>query len=525
MRRLAATVALVAAGCTGGSAVETTTSVAPTSTAPTSTTEAITTTTTEPLVENGPAIVGEGDRNETVAAVQLLLNCNGYGELTVDGVYGPNTQSAIEALQRDLGRVVTGGIDDAAFAELARNCDTTRRVAFDDGTQAVVVGNTAAPDPDGYFVQVEEGTTLTVTVASVTGGARVAVSGVDGASFGLPLGTVWASEVPTTQDYLVEVTTNGEATRYEAVISIVDLDDRGTISAADEGTVEVGDLDEAVSQVCRDTSGEDAFVADTPSAHLVVAAGSPGERGIDLGGIGAPVEVVMKDGSPGWYGFAMDLEVEVGDDVTGTARVFSLERGSHTDEVDLAFDFAVSVAPCSGDAATSVVLSSSGLGVVDFGATDVEAAILTAQDALPGSSAPDDTGWFDIDPEANDFGVCRGSMTEARVVTVDNLTIYFADGGTGFGSAGSRHLVAWEASEGLFPLATGSGVGPGSTIAEVLAAHPDATVVAVTGGARVYVSSAPGSDAWLWAEAPDADGADDTGAVVTTFHGGRFCDG
>lgn len=515
---------LAAAACTGGTAIDTTTTAAPTTAATTTTTQPITTTTTEPLIQNGPAIVGDGDRNEIVAAVQSLLNCNGYGELTVDGVYGPNTQSAIESLQRDLGRVVTGGIDDGAFAELARNCDETRRVALDDATQAAVVGNTAAPDPDGYFVRVDEGQTLTVTVSSVTGEARVAVRGVDGTSFGQPPSVAVATEAPSTQDYLVEVTTDGEATRYEAVLSLVDLDDRDAIGAADDGTVEVGELDEAVSQVCRDTSGEDAFVAETPSAYVVVAAGSAGGRGIDLGGIGAPVEVIMKDGSAGYYGFATDLEAELGDDVSGTARVFSLERGTHTDEVDLAFDFPVSVVPCSGDAVTSVVLSNVGLGVVDLGVTDIEAAILTVQDALPGSSGPEDTGWFDIDPEANDFGVCRTSMTEARVVTVDNLTIYFADGGTDFGSSGTRHLVGWRATTGLFPLTTAAGIGPGSTIADVLAAHPDATVVSVAGEARIYISSAPGSDAWLWGEAPDASGADDVAAEVSAFHGGRFCD-
>lgn len=515
--------ALVAVACTGSTATTTTTT--PPTTGASTTTAPAPTTTTEPLIPNGPALVGEGDSNELVAAVQFLLNCNGYGAGAVDGVYGPNTRSAIESVQRDMGREVTGGIDDETFAELARSCDETRRVVLDDlMTQVVVAGNTSAPDPDGYLVRVDEGATLTVTVSSADGGARAAARGVDGSSLGRPPAAVWAAEAPSTQDYLVEITTDGEATRYEATISVVDLGDRGSIGAADDDTVAVGDFEEAVAGVCRDTTGDDAFVAETPGAYLIVSAGAGGSRAIELGGIGAPVEVVFKDGSAGYYGFDFDLEVEVGDRVSGTARVFRLERGAHDDAVDLAFDFPVSVVPCGGEVVTSVVLSNGGIGVVDLGAANVEAAILTAQDALPGSSPLADTGWFDLDPEANDFGVCRASMTEARVVTIDNLTLFFADGGTEFAPPGTRHLVAWSATEGLFPLSTAGGVGPGSTVAEVLAAHPDAAVVAAGGGVRIYVSSAPGSDAWLWGEAPGAAGVGDATAVVTTFHGGRFCD-
>jgi hypothetical protein len=74
-------------------------------------------------------------------------------------------------------------------------------------------------------------------------------------------------------------------------------------------------------------------------------------------------------------------------------------------------------------------------------------------------------------------------------------------------------------------LATDGGVGPGSTIGDVLASHPDAGIgVGLDGGSDVFITSPPGSDAWLRALAPTATGPTDTGAEITAIVGGRFCD-
>ncbi len=68
----------------------TTTAIVPTTTAPP------TTTTTR---AERPPIAEEGDRNEIVEAIQFLLNCNGFGDLEVDGAFGPATLAAVEAAQ------------------------------------------------------------------------------------------------------------------------------------------------------------------------------------------------------------------------------------------------------------------------------------------------------------------------------------------------------------------------------------------------------------------------------------------
>ena len=83
---------LVATACFGGSGA-TTTEAASTTTAPTTTVPETTTTT---LVANGTPLVAEGDHNETVAAFQFLLNCNGFGSLAVDGAFGPASRAATQ---------------------------------------------------------------------------------------------------------------------------------------------------------------------------------------------------------------------------------------------------------------------------------------------------------------------------------------------------------------------------------------------------------------------------------------------
>ena len=130
-----------------------------------------------------------------------------------------------------------------------------------------------------------------------------------------------------------------------------------------------------------------------------------------------------------------------------------------------------------------------------------------------------------IDNLSNEFGVCRQGTTEARSIQIDNLTLFFTNAGTSFGAEGTRHFVGFTADEGIFPFRTNRAVGPGDTLEQVLAAHPDsAAAPGLTGGVDVFISSPPGSDRWLRATSDGAASATDVTATVTSVSGGRFCD-
>jgi len=163
--------ALVAGGCTGGSALtpSTTTTIAATTLPPT------TTTTLGEFVElqpNGPAIATEGDRNEYVEALQFLLVCTGHERITedgpavtVDGVFGPITSAMVAYLQAEMRRIPSGSPDEATFASLARRCGATRTIEFTDGSNdRRVAGNVTAGDDDLYIIDGEAGRTLTVEI-------------------------------------------------------------------------------------------------------------------------------------------------------------------------------------------------------------------------------------------------------------------------------------------------------------------------------------------------------------------------
>lgn len=285
----------------------------------------------------------------------------------------------------------------------------------------------------------------------------------------------------------------------------------------------LGESDETVTGVCLDTTGESSYVAETGPGYLVVTTGSVGSYAIERGGIGAPIEFVFKDDAAGYHGFAIDFDIDVEETIRGAGYVFR-GGGDPGQPIELAFDFDRSAAPCEGGAGTAIVLAYDGLGVVDFGAGDDE-ALGFVRSALPGASPTVDTGWIPIDNQNNEYGICRAGTTEVRVIEVDNLTLYFTDAGTSFAPEGTRHLAAFTATEGVFPFLTGGGVGPGSTLGEVLAAHPDAVAAdGLAGGVDVFITSPPGNDHWLRATAADASGRGDSAATITSVTGGRFCD-
>ncbi len=194
---------MVLASCGGGAAPTTTTTSTPstTSTAVTTTTTTTpTTTTTGTTLPPSPPLIEEGDDNEIVAAFQFLLNCNGYGDLTEDGNYGPATLAAVEAAQDDLGRTADGSPDEAVFAELSRSCDESRELEGE-GT-AIIVGNAAPGDPEVLTASLVSGTTLKI-IFTVGNGLDVTVTGADGTEVDPQNQTTWVIE--TTQDYEIEI--------------------------------------------------------------------------------------------------------------------------------------------------------------------------------------------------------------------------------------------------------------------------------------------------------------------------------
>jgi peptidoglycan hydrolase-like protein with peptidoglycan-binding domain len=167
--------ALVAGGCTGGSALSSSTTTAPVA----STLPATTTTTLGEYVKlepNGPVFLTEGDRNEYVEALQFLLVCTGHERITengpavtVDGVFGPITTAMVAYLQAEMRRVPTGSPDEATFASLARRCGATRTIEFpEDRNDLRIAGNVTPGDDDLLIVEGEAGRTLTVAIVEGT---------------------------------------------------------------------------------------------------------------------------------------------------------------------------------------------------------------------------------------------------------------------------------------------------------------------------------------------------------------------
>jgi peptidoglycan hydrolase-like protein with peptidoglycan-binding domain len=166
----------------------------------TTSTSSTTTTSTTTTLPSGPPLIEEGDENATVAAFQFLLNCNGYGDLTVDGNYGPATLTAVEAAQEDLGRTVNGSPDEETFAELSRSCDESRGL---EGDEAVtIVGNAAPGDPEVLEASLLSGTTVKITFTQGNG-LEVTVTGTDGNEITPQNATTW--EIDTTQGYVIAI--------------------------------------------------------------------------------------------------------------------------------------------------------------------------------------------------------------------------------------------------------------------------------------------------------------------------------
>jgi peptidoglycan hydrolase-like protein with peptidoglycan-binding domain len=185
----------------------------------TTTTEGTTTTTLPP----SPVVATEGDENDVVAAIQFLLGCGGYGDLTVDGEFGPATTTAVESAQTALGFEVTGEPTEDLFALLSRTCNEDRVIEPGDDP-VTVVGHTAAGEPEEFTVSLLFGSTLTVRVVS---GEGVSVIVRDAA--GMPLesadGTAFA--IAVSGDHTIEVSTAGDPTLFTLEVGLASIAEAG----------------------------------------------------------------------------------------------------------------------------------------------------------------------------------------------------------------------------------------------------------------------------------------------------------
>jgi len=210
--------ALVLASC-GGNTADTTTTAPPDTAATTTSTVADTTTTTSSstttLPASGPPLAVQGDHNETVEALQFLLNCNGFGELTVDGAFGPATLAAVQAAQTGLGLAANGEPDDETMAGLSRGCAESRRIEGDG--VITVVGNAGPLDPEIFQVALLSGTTMAVTVTRGTGLA-VAVLGADGTE--IPVEGQSTYQIDRTGDYVIEVSSPSGPVTFTLAVNV-----------------------------------------------------------------------------------------------------------------------------------------------------------------------------------------------------------------------------------------------------------------------------------------------------------------
>jgi peptidoglycan hydrolase-like protein with peptidoglycan-binding domain len=239
MRRTTAILLVVLlAGCGGGDGegAETTTPEDGGTEATTAETTATTAaaTTTEALRPTGDALVENGDRGIIVWSLQSLLACAGYGPIDVDGVFGPQTQGAVEAAQRAEGAQVTGAPDRESYAVLSRACDRTDPLLLmADGTAGEAFGNVAADDPDRFTVDLGAGDLISVTVEP-PGVFGVSVAGPDGmvVAEGAAVTTLDAFAA-VDGEHVIVVSTTGSAALYSLAALIVAGDDDDTTTTTD----------------------------------------------------------------------------------------------------------------------------------------------------------------------------------------------------------------------------------------------------------------------------------------------------
>lgn len=179
---------LVIGACTGDSGSSTTAESLPEDTVVATTAATTTVPELASLEPNGSPVLSLGDRGEYVAALQWLLVCNGYEQLTedgpvvvVDGAYGPITAAAVSYVQAQMHRIPTGAPDEAVVADLSRRCTADRIIEMPAGSDQIRVAGWVAPDDDEVLV-VTGRSGWTLNAETLEGPVQFAVRDADGAT-------------------------------------------------------------------------------------------------------------------------------------------------------------------------------------------------------------------------------------------------------------------------------------------------------------------------------------------------------
>jgi peptidoglycan hydrolase-like protein with peptidoglycan-binding domain len=224
IRRLAAllVVVTVVAACGQDDAAPTTTTVPDTTTI-------ATTTTTEGRRQfemNGTPFIRLGDRGAYVEALQWYLVCSGFDryaedapEMTIDGVYGQMTGTAVAYAQAIYGRVPIGEPDEETFALLARDCDEDRVVTIPiSGGEVEVAGNAAPGDDD--IIRFEGGAGRVVEVVITDGNVSVALEQPGGGVLRtITPGGGWSARLTETGTYTLRATAD-DSQSYRARLRV-----------------------------------------------------------------------------------------------------------------------------------------------------------------------------------------------------------------------------------------------------------------------------------------------------------------
>jgi len=211
----------------GGSAADTT----QTSAAGTDTTVG-TTQTTPALIPPGPPFIRNGESGAYVWALQVYLECAGFGPIDIDGVFGDGTAGSVEKAQVDEGKIATGDPDEETFAALSRACDVPRDIAFAAGaTSATVAGNASDGDDEVFHLMVLEGQQMTVTADR---GVAIAVAGADGEIHQGDASTDVVVDVAASQMYEIRVSAP-TPTSFSLTVSVPALPEETTTTSVAAG--------------------------------------------------------------------------------------------------------------------------------------------------------------------------------------------------------------------------------------------------------------------------------------------------
>jgi peptidoglycan hydrolase-like protein with peptidoglycan-binding domain len=175
-------------------------------------------------VRDGDVFIPEGTRGPFVEAMQYYLVCAGHQtvgldgpEVTVDGAFGPITGDAVALFQAINGIIPTGEPSESTFALMARSCATARPVGFEAGATTTEVAGHATPD-DPDVLTIAGAAKQLLTLVALEGDVTFSVTGADGSEVQSST-SPWEAELPTTQDYVVQVDAAGE-TSYRLSVGL-----------------------------------------------------------------------------------------------------------------------------------------------------------------------------------------------------------------------------------------------------------------------------------------------------------------